>query len=235
MARPRAGRYLGQTRTLKIRLASPFSGQASGFKCQASAYTPFPIDSLFETETQSVTCLTKDAYQCAMLRGQNVHLGCLLGPRTPFILEFLVSILVGIPVGVVRRLGVAPSHMRKEHCRVGYSRPPSVVPSPPSYSVALALLRHSVLLSEVELPEEDPSIFCRNFHQQVCPLRAHTVIGVWTIPSHEEGIAQFWIFHDPRSFITRLCFNLATHVLTSSDVSEEGISDMKGHKLSSRS
>lgn len=40
-----------------------------------------------------------------MLRGQNVHLGCLLGPRTPFILEFLVSILVGIPVGVVRRLG----------------------------------------------------------------------------------------------------------------------------------
>jgi len=129
--------------------------------------------------------------------------------------------------------GVAPSHMRKEHCRVGYSRPPSVVPSPPSYSVALALLRHSALLAEVELPEEVPSTPCRNFHQQVFPLRAHTVIGVWTIPSHEEGIAQFWIFHDPRSFITRLCFIFATHVLTSGDASEEGISDMEGHKLSS--
>jgi len=114
-----------------------------------------------------------------MLRRQNVHLVCLSGPRTPFILKFLVSIPAEIPVGVVRRLG-RRAFPYKEGTLLRRLFPPSFCrPSPPSYSVALALLRSPALLVEVELLREDPLTLCRSFHQQVCPLCAHTVIGVW--------------------------------------------------------
>ena len=122
-----------------------------------------------------------------MLRRRNVRLVCRLGPRTPFILKFLVSILAEIPVGVVRRLG-RRAFPYKEGTLSRRLLPPSLCrPSPPSYSVALALLRSPAFLAEVELLREDPLTLCRSFHQHVCPLRAHTVIGVWVVPSHKGG------------------------------------------------
>jgi hypothetical protein len=130
--------------------------------------------------------------------------------------------------------GAAPSHIWKEHCRVGYSRPPSVVPFPPPYSVALALLRPSALLVAVEMLKEDPVDTLSKFSPAgLPPARPHCYRSV-DGPGSQGEYSSIRVLHDPPFFITRLCFILAAHVLTSGDVSKEGRSDMKGHESNPR-